>query len=94
MGRLFQLTALLVAFVSGPAFAQSASPINPSSRGIGSRDMDRIPTPYYRTPTHDIVRDPNTGRPLAVIEGPSGVVGNEYTIRDPNTGRPRAKISP
>jgi hypothetical protein len=86
--------AFVIFLATGPAWAQSASMINPSSRSFTSRDMDRIPTPYYRTPTRDIVRDPNTGRPLAIIEGPSGIVGNEYTIRDPNTGRPRAKISP
>ena len=61
---------------------------------MGSRSMDTMPTPTWRTPTRDVVRDPNTGKPLAIIEGPSGIVGNEYTIRDPSTGRPKAKINP
>lgn len=83
------LLAMLLAL--SPAFAQN---INTSSRSMGSRSMDTMSTPTWRTPTRDTIRDPNTGKPLAIIEGPSGIVGNEYTVRNPNTGRPKAKISP
>ena len=94
MKRLIRPTAIAIAaLVLTQALARTAT-AQSSERSTLSRDMDKIPTLTWRTPERSLVRDPSTGKPLAIIEGPSGIVGNDYIVRDPDTGRVRAKISP
>lgn len=78
--------AALALLVSGFSFtpgasAQSASPINPSARGLGSAEMDRIRTPVYRSPDYAPVYD-DRGRRVGTIETRHGPTGDEHILRD------------
>lgn len=83
--RRLQLTTIfaicLAASSGGRVEAQSASPINPSSRGLGSIEMDRIRTPFYRSPDHRPVYDVQ-GRRVGTIETTHGPAGDDHIFRD------------
>jgi hypothetical protein len=63
-----RLLVVLILIVSFDAAAQSASPINPSRRPLGSSDYDRIPT--YRSPDYAGIYDSisTVVRPTSTIE--------------------------
>ena len=73
------LAALPIVLFSQDAAAQSASPINPSTRPLGYDDQSS--TRPYRVPDYSPIYD-GRGNRIGTLERNYGPLGTDYTVRD------------